>query len=122
LSGYQASNEITLRLDDISRAGIILDAMAGAGANQMNGIGFAIAQPEPLLEKARVEAIADARRRAETYAKAAGVTLGPILSISESPDQAGPRPVFRMAMAQAVPVAPGEQSLHAEVTVVWEIR
>jgi hypothetical protein len=76
-----------------------------------------------LLEKARVQAIADARARAETYAKAAGVTLGPILSISEGGGEAAPRPMYRMAaMAADTQIAPGEQSVAANVSVVWEIH
>ena len=60
----------------------------------------------------------------QTYAQAAGVTLGPILSISEGGGEVAPRPMFRvMAMAAAhVPVAPGEQSVTADVSVVWEIH
>jgi uncharacterized protein YggE len=88
----------------------------------MNGIDFAIQDPAPLLANARADAIADARLRAETYARAAGVTLGPILSISEGGE--GPRPMYRMmAMAPApVPVAAGEETISADVAVVWEIH
>jgi hypothetical protein len=89
----------------------------------MYGIGFDIAVPAPLLDKARAQAVADARARAETYAQAAGVTLGPIMSISESAGEAPSRPLYRaMALAAPVPVAPGEQSVTADVTVVWEIH
>jgi hypothetical protein len=76
-----------------------------------------------LLEKARAQAIADARARAETYAKAAGVSLGPILSISEGGGPVPPRPMYRMAaMAADTQIAPGEQSITADVSVVWEIH
>jgi uncharacterized protein YggE len=78
-----------------------------------------------LLAQARADAVSDARAKAETYAKAAGVSLGPILSISENGGQ-GPRPVY-MAMpmvrsAKAVPVAAGEESITGEVSIVWEIH
>ena len=60
---------------------------------------------------------------AATYAQAAGVALGPIVSISEGGGDSAPRPMFRvMAMAAPAPVAPGEQSVTADVTVVWEIH
>jgi uncharacterized protein YggE len=76
-----------------------------------------------VLEKARIQAVADARARAATYAQAAGVTLGPIVSISEGGGETAPRPMFRvMAMAAPTPIAPGEQSVTADVTVVWEIH
>ncbi len=124
LTGYQVSNEVSVRLDDVSKLGTALDALVTAGANQMNGISFDIAQPAPLLEKARTDAVADARARAETYARAAGVSLGPILSISEGGGEVRPLrmavPMF--AMAKAVPVAAGQQSVGADVAVVWEIH
>jgi uncharacterized protein YggE len=125
VTGYQVSNQLQLRLDDVARLGPALDALVTAGANQMNGIDFAIKDSAPLLAQARADAVSDARAKAETYAKAAGVSLGPILSISENGGQ-GPRPVY-MAMpmvrsAKAVPVAAGEESITAEVSIVWEIH
>jgi uncharacterized protein YggE len=123
LTGYMVSNEVNVRLQDVTRTGAVLDTLVGAGANQMNGIGFDIANPAPVLEKARIQAVADARARAATYAQAAGVTLGPIVSISEGGGETAPRPMFRvMAMAAPTPIAPGEQSVTADVTVVWEIH
>jgi len=124
LTGYQVNNEVSVRLEDVSRLGGALDALVSAGANQMNGISFDIREPAPLLEKARAGAIADARLRAETYAKAAGVALGPIQSISEGGGEIRP---LRMAApmvfaAKAVPVAAGEQSVTADVSLVWEIH
>jgi len=124
LTGYQVNNEVSVRLEDVSRLGGALDALVSAGANQMNGISFDIREPAPLLEKARAGAVADARLRAETYAKAAGVGLGPIQSIGEGGGEIRP---LRMAApmvfaAKAVPVAAGEQSVTADVSVVWEIH
>lgn len=124
LTGYQVNNEVSVRLNDIGRLGTALDALVSAGANQMNGISFSIRNTVPLLEKARTGAIVDARARAETYARAAGVSLGPILSIAEAGGDT-PRPMYKvMAMAadRSVPVAAGEQSVAADVAVVWEIH
>ncbi len=125
LTGYQVNNDVTVRLDDIGKVGSALDTLVAAGANQMNGISFSIQNPVPVLERARTEAVADARTRAETYAKAAGVSLGSILSISEGGGEA-PRPVmYRMAAAMAPappPIAAGEQTITADVAMVWEIH
>lgn len=124
LTGYQVSNDVSVRLEDVSKLGGTLDALVQAGANQMNGISFSIRTPAPLLERARAEAVADARNRAETFAKAAGVGIGQILSISESANET-PRPMYRMApamVAESVPVAAGEQTVTADVSVVWEIH
>ena len=124
LTGYQVNNEVSVRLDDVSKLGAALDALVTASANQMNGINFSIREPAPLLEKARAAAVADARARAETYAKAAGVTLGPVQSIHEAGAEP-PRPMYKvMAMSaeRSVPVAAGEESVTADVSIVWEIR
>lgn len=124
LTGYQVNNDVSVQLDDVTRLGAGLDALVGAGANRMNGISFSIKDPAPLLDKARADAVTDARARAETYAKAAGVTLGPVLSISEGGD--APRPLRVAApmafAAKAVPVAAGEESVTADVSIVWEIH
>jgi uncharacterized protein YggE len=124
LTGYQVNNDVTVRLEDVSKLGNALDALVTAGANQINGVSFSIQNDAPLLEKARAQAVADARARAETYAKAAGVALGPILSISEGGAEAPPRPMYRMeaVSVSATRIAPGEQSVTADVSVVWEIH
>jgi hypothetical protein len=124
LTGYQVSNDVSVRLEDVSKLGATLDALVTAGANQMNGISFSIRDTAAMLQKAREAAIADAKDRAETYARAAGVTLGPIQSISEG-GGSGPVPMFkavRMMASAPVPVAAGEESVAADVSVVWEIR
>lgn len=125
LTGYRVSNQVQVVLDDVTKVGAALDALVTAGANQMNGLNFSIREPAPLLAKARAEAVADARLRAEQYAAAAGVSLGAVQSITESGGIESPRPMYRMmAMAadSSVPVATGEESVTAAVTVVWEIR
>lgn len=125
ITGYQASNQVEVRLEDASKLGAALDALVAAGANQMNSVSFLIRNDAELLAQARTAAVAEARAKAETYAKAAGVSLGAILSISEG-GSPGPRPLYAMAapmvMAKAVPVAMGEQSVGADVTIVWEIK
>jgi len=124
LAGYRVSNQVHVILEDITKVGMALDALVAAGANQMNGLNFSIKEPAPLLAKVRSEAVADARLRAQQYAAAAGVALGQILSISEGGSSEPPRPMYRMmAMAEdSVPVAAGEESVSANVTIVWEIR
>src|SRR5262249_13871648 len=124
ITGYQASNQLEVRLEDVNKLGTALDALVSAGANQMHGVSFLIRNDSDLLSQARAAAVVEARTKAETYAKAAGVGLGTILSISEE-GSAGPRPLYAaapMAMAKAVPVAMGEQSVSADVTIIWEIK
>jgi uncharacterized protein len=124
VAGYQVSNQVRVRLEDVSKLGAALDALVGAGANQVNSVEFSIRDSAALMTQARTDAVTDAKAKADIYAKAAGVTLGPILSISEN-DNGGPRPVFmavRAMAGKAVPVAAGEESVTANVSMVWEIR
>src|SRR5229473_540623 len=121
--GYRASNRVTIRLRDVTKVASVVDTLVGAGANDIGGINFTVSQASKLLDDAREQAIADARRKAEIYAKAAGVTLGAPLSISEGSTPV-PIPYRRMAagMAAAAPVAQGEETLQVTVAVSWAIK
>ena len=121
--GYRASNRVTIRVRDVSKVASVIDTLVGAGANEIGGINFMVSQASKLLDEAREKAVADARRKAEIYAKAAGVTLGAPLSISEE-GNAPPMPYRRMAagMAAAAPVAQGEETLSVTVSVSWAIK
>ena len=123
ITGYRASNRVTIRLRDVTKVANAIDVLVGAGANDIGGINFMVSQASKLLDEAREKAVADARRKAEIYARAAGVTLGEPLSISE---EGSPAPVFRgkMAapMAAGAPVAQGEETLSVTVTVSWAIK
>jgi uncharacterized protein len=123
--GYQVSNNVSVKVDDLGKLGPALDALVSSGANQVGGVSFTIRDPKPLLAEARAAAVKDAMDRAQTYAKAAGIELGAVASISEGGGE-GPRPVF-MAMARAdaappPPIAAGEQTISANVTMSFEIR
>jgi uncharacterized protein YggE len=123
--GYRASNRVSIRLRDVSKVAGIIDTLVGAGANEIGGINFTVSEASKLLDDARTEAMADARRKAEIYAKAAGVTLGAPISISEE-GGGGPSPMpFRKmsgGMAATAPVAQGEETLQVSVSVSWAIK
>ena len=125
ITGYQVSNTVNIRVDDLSKVGPTLDALVSSGANSIGDIAFTIKDPKPLMAQARAAAVADAIARAQTLARAAGVTLGPITSISES-GYAEPRPMYRMATMSAglpqTPIAAGEESVTAGVSITWAIR
>jgi hypothetical protein len=123
--GYHASNRVTIKLHDVTQVGAVIDVLVGAGANDIGGINFSVSQASKLLDEAREKAIADARRKAEIYAKATGVALGAPLSISEA--GSAPMPMFRAKMATAgfaapTPVAQGEETLSVTVNVSWAIK
>src|ERR1700709_1219588 len=110
--GYRAANRVTVKLRDVTKVAATIDILVGAGANELGGINFMVSAASKLLDDAREQAIADARRKAEIYAKAAGVTLGAPLSITEG-GSPGPMPFRKMVagMAAATPVAQGEETL-----------
>ncbi|MGJ5023424.1 SIMPL domain-containing protein [Bradyrhizobium oligotrophicum] len=125
VTGYRASNRVTIKVHDVSKVASVIDTLVGAGANDVGNIYFSVAEPSKLLDQAREKAVADARRKAEIYAKAAGVTLGQPLNIAED---GAPAPVFRAKTfaapmaATPTPVAQGEETLSITVNVTWAIK
>ena len=129
ITGYQASNNVSLKVRDIARLGKVLDALAAVGANQINGPSFEIDQPEPVRDEARLAALKKAQARAETYAKALGLRVRRIVSIDEGGGGGLPRPMPMLrAMGAASPemakdtsVSPGETTLSVSLDVVFEL-
>lgn len=124
--GYQANNQVNVRQRKLSEFGKVIDTLVSAGANQVNGPSFEVDQPDPALDEARTAAMTKARARAELYARAAGLRVGRILSISESGGWSPPQPVmYRKAMMEAAdapsPVAAGELQLSITVSVQFEL-
>ncbi len=124
LTGYIVSNTVTVSVRKIDSLGTLLDQLVQSGSNQINGVSFDVTDPQAALDEARKLAMADATRKAKLYAEAAGVSLGPIMSVAEGQRYELPmRSRAMMAEAAApVPVAAGEQVLAIDVNVVWEIR
>lgn len=125
ITGYQVTNEVQLKIRDMDRLEAFLDETVSAGANQVRGVSFGVAEPAGLIDEARRKAMADAQRRARVYADTAGVKIGKPLKISEQAGgRPGPFPVARMeaAAASSVPVAPGEQTFTVNVTVSYAIE
>ncbi|MBO9715502.1 MAG: SIMPL domain-containing protein [Pseudoxanthomonas sp.] len=125
ITGYQASNTVTVKLRDVAKMGKVLDALVASGANQINGPSFGIDDPEPLYDQARIEALKRAQARAATYADTLGLRVRRIVSINEG-GGGMPVPMPRMAMAKAeafdsTPVAPGESSVSVQLEVVFEL-
>jgi uncharacterized protein len=124
IDGYQASNSVEVYVRDLDKLGEVLDKLVTLGANQMNGITFEVSAAETLRDSARKDAIANARRRAELYAAAAGAKVGKVMAIAEG-TESSPPPYFKAgraaAMSASVPIERGSQSLEASVTVTWEL-
>lgn len=127
LTGYQASNQLRGRFHDIRASGKILDALVGEGANQISGPNLSIEHPEMALDEARTKAVAAARARADLYARALGMRVVRVISLSESGGYSPPPPmpimVARAQMAEAkTSVDPGEQQLQISVAITFELQ
>jgi uncharacterized protein YggE len=124
ITGYQATNTVTVKFRDIAKAGGILDALVAEGANQIDGPNLSLANPDAALDEARTDAVARARARAELYARAAGLSVSRIVSIDENGENAGAPPPRPMMFARAEVAAPKTQIEPGEtdVTVTLSVR
>ena len=127
LTGYTASNQLTIRFRDIRNSGKILDALVGQGANQINGPSLTIDKPEAVLDEARARAIAIGRARAELYARSLGLRLVRVVSVSENAGEypvPPPRPMMMEARAAAADtkIEPGEQKLQVTLAMTFELQ
>lgn len=121
LMGFSASNQLTIKVRSIDKVGEVLDRAVGAGATDVGNISFLHSDLSKVRDQAREAAVADARRKAELYARAAGLKLGDVVWIAEG---AGgftpPLPMRARAVPMAAaptPILTGEDTLHAEITV-----
>lgn len=126
LLGYEVQNTVSFTLRSVPKLGSVLDKLVGAGANQIAGVSFDVANPALALDEARKRAVDDARHKAQVYAAAAGITLGPIVSLSEEVNPSGPVPV-RATMSKAgggadVPIAAGQQVVAVDVNIGWSLK
>jgi uncharacterized protein len=128
ITGYQANNTVTVRFRDIAKSGAILDTLVKEGANTINGPTLSIDRPEAALDEARAAAMKTAQARAALYARAAGLTVKRIVSISESGDGPGPQPYPAMMMqrgdaaAAKTEIAAGEQAIGVTLSISFELN
>src|SRR5437868_6329628 len=127
LTGYTASNQLTIRFRDIRNSGKILDALVGQGANQINGPNLTIDKPEAALDEARARAVTAGRARAELYARSLGMRIVRVVSVSESSGYAMPPPMPMYARAEVAQAAdtkivPGEQKLQVTLAITFELQ
>ncbi|HKX92002.1 MAG TPA: SIMPL domain-containing protein [Sphingomicrobium sp.] len=128
LTGYTASNQVSVRFRDIAKSGDILDALVAEGANSINGPSLTIDKPEEALNEARTKALAAGRARADLYARALGMRVVRLLSVSESGGNypvPPPMPVMMEARAQggaATQIDPGEQKVSVTLGMVFELQ
>lgn len=125
ITGYRASNSLSVKIRKLDTASTSLNAIVAAGGNnaRINAVSYSIEDDSKLVSDARARAFEDARNRAEQYAKLSGLSLGTVISISESPESGPPRPMPAPAgaMAADMPLQPGQQTVGFSVTAVWEL-
>lgn len=125
--GYTAYQAFRLTVRDTGRVGDVLQALAGAAGDALavDGVEMSADLTTEAVEAAREAAFADAKARAEQYARLAEATLGPVLTVHEAgPDLGGPRPMMARAagFADSMPAEAGTQAVSATVTVRWQLK
>jgi uncharacterized protein YggE len=125
LTGYQAANTVTVNVDDISRLGAPLDAVVGAGANQINGIEFGLRDPQKAEDQARLIAVKALQAKAQLYAQATGYRVSRLVNLAEGSSIAAPPQPMVMSMARraekATPVEAGQLTVRVDVSGLYEL-
>lgn len=127
LTGYQASNNVSIRFRDIRSSGRILDALVSEGANQINGPSLTVDKPEAAYDEARIKALAVGRARAELYARSLGMTVARLLAVSENGNIINPLPMAEAIVVTGSRVSktdidPGSQDLQISLAMSFELR
>lgn len=131
LTGYNASNMLTIRFRDIRKAGAILDVLVREGANQINGPTLTIDHPETAEAEARMAALADGRAKAEAYARGLGKRVARLVSVSEGGAVvAPPMPMFERSDSMVVTasrvskteIVPGEQDVGVNLSMSFDLE
>lgn len=126
LTGYRASNQVTVSVRDLARLGAAVDATVSAGANQVGGISFGLADPTAAEDAARQEAVKALAAKADLYAKATGYRVLRLVSLSEGSAFTPPQPIPMAAMTARfkeadTQVSPGEIKVRVDVSGVYEL-
>ncbi|PPJ46070.1 hypothetical protein C0075_10190 [Rhizobium sp. KAs_5_22] len=123
--GYRVTNGLTLRVRDLTMLGGLIDAAVKLGVNQGGGITFTNDNPDAAITEARKKAVAEAMEKAKVLTEAAGVKLGRVIEISENFARPMPQPMYRAAMAKemadAAPIAAGENEYTVTVNITYAI-
>jgi uncharacterized protein YggE len=128
ISGFEIVNQLQVTVRDTDMLGELLDETVTAGTNSINGVTFYVDDQSAAASEARRLAVEDSRTKAEELAAAAGLALGPIISIVEGAVSPMPSPLpaaadAAMAEAQAaVPVQPGSSTVSVDVSPTFELR
>jgi uncharacterized protein YggE len=129
LTGYQASNTVTVTVHDLSRVGQAVDATVNAGADTVGGVSFGLEDSTAAENEARLKAVSALQAKADLYAKATGYRIARLVSLNEgssyaAPPPAPPMPMAAMARSEAAyktQVEPGEMNVRVDVSATYEL-
>lgn len=128
LTGYEASNRVSVVVRDLARTGAVIDAAVASGANGIDGVGFGLSDPKPLQDEARRKAVANLSDKARLYAGATGLRIARLINLTEGSDSAPPpQPMFK-AMAMRVrgadaetPIEGGQIEVRVTLSATYEL-
>jgi uncharacterized protein len=125
LTGFSAANQVSVTIRPIDKVSDVLDKLITAGVTDAGSVEFLHSDTSKTLDQAREAAMADARRKAEVYARAGGLSLGGVAWVTEDSSYSPPMPKVAMARAAAPagppPISAGEDILHVRITVGFDI-
>jgi len=130
LTGYQVSQNVTVKIRDLSKSGDVLALAGKSGVNQLGGLSFTIDDPQKLQQQAREKALLDAKQKIQALADVAGVKLGKLVSFTESGNAVPyPRMMYgeMKAISSDTSAAPapdiqvGSQDIIIDVSVTYEV-
>lgn len=128
LRGYQASNQVTITVNDLAKLGGAVDATVKAGANQVNGISFGLKDPSAAENAARQDAVKALAAKADLYARATGHRVNRLVNLTEGGGYTPmPQPAPMMAYARmekdsgGAPISAGELTVRVDITGLYEL-
>ena len=126
LTGYQASNQVTIVVRDLTKLGLAVDAVVNAGANTVGGISFGLQNSDAAEDAARLDAVKALQAKADLYAKAMGYRVARLVTLSEGGGYSPPSPVPMLAMArmdkaESTPVEAGELKVRIDINATFEL-
>jgi uncharacterized protein YggE len=119
--GFSASGSVVATVRRLAKAGAVVDAAVGAGADETSGPEFGRSGTD-LTHEALREAFSNARAKADALAREAGASLDGVRRIEESSQSMQtPVPLYRTALDAATPIEPGTQQARATVSVTFSL-
>ena len=119
ITDFQVSNQLQVKVEDVTTVGQVLDLLTGAGVTRIDGLRFLISDPDDLTDTAMARALARAREKAEVAAKAVGAELGAVMRVEEQGATVPQPRMMALAERAGTPVVPGDQTVRVSISVTY---